>query len=77
VIAHASAFSQSYKSGNDIWKKSFDEMATKSVVKNLLTKWAPLSVEFANALAEDDLTDTTDNYVEEYTPDNYEVIDNG
>ena len=76
VIAHASAYSQSYRSGNDIWKKNFDEMATKTLMRNLL-KWAPLSVEFANALAEDDLTDTTDNYVEEYTPDNYEVIDNG
>jgi recombination protein RecT len=76
VIAHASAYSQSYRSGNDIWKKNFDEMATKTLMRNLL-KWAPLSVEFANSLAEDDLTDTTDIYVEEYTPDNYEVIDNG
>lgn len=49
VKAHAQRFSQTYRSGAGIWKDSFDSMALKTVLKKLLTKWAPKSIEIQKA----------------------------
>lgn len=49
VKAHAQRFSQTFRSGADIWKDSFDAMALKTVLKKLLTKWAPKSIEIQKA----------------------------
>lgn len=49
VKAHAQRFSQTYRSGAGIWKESFDSMALKTVLKKLLTKWAPKSIEIQKA----------------------------
>ena len=53
--AHALRFSQTYKRGYGLWadKDSFDAMAKKTVLKLLLSKYAPLSVEMQNALKAD------------------------
>ena len=44
VKAHAKKFSQTYRAGSGIWKENFDAMAMKTVLKKLLSKWAPKSV---------------------------------
>lgn len=55
VIAHAKRFSQAYKAGkkDSPWFTSFDAMAMKTVLKQLISKYGPMSVEFANAMAND------------------------
>ena len=47
ITAHAARYSQTYKyqKATSKWTTDFDAMATKTVVKLLLSKYAPLSVE--------------------------------
>ena len=45
VKAHAQKFSQTYRKGAGIWKEHFLEMRKKTVLKKLITKWAPKSIE--------------------------------
>ena len=45
VKEHAQKFSKTYRKGAGIWKEHFLEMAKKSVLKRLITKWAPKSIE--------------------------------
>lgn len=53
--AHALRFSQTYKRGYGLWadKEMFDSMAKKTVLKLLLSKYAPLSVEMRDAIKAD------------------------
>ena len=53
VKAHAARYSQTYKKGYGVWKDNFDEMAKKTVMKQLLSKYAPMSVEMQNAVVAD------------------------
>lgn len=53
VVAHAQRFSQSYRSGADIWRDHFDGMALKTVVKNTLSDWGILSVHMQRAMQAD------------------------
>lgn len=45
VKEHAQKFSQTYRRGTGIWKDHFESMSKKTVLKKLLTKWAPKSIE--------------------------------
>lgn len=45
IKAHAQKFSQTFRRGGGIWKDHFEEMAKKTVLKRLITKWAPKSIE--------------------------------
>lgn len=56
VTAHAKKFSQAYKAGkkDSPWFTNFDAMAIKTVLKSIITRYGPMSVEFANALAQDE-----------------------
>lgn len=45
IKKHAQRFSQTYRRGAGIWKDHFEEMAKKTVLKRLITKWAPKSIE--------------------------------
>ena len=45
VKAHAQKFSQTYRSGRGVWKDQFEAMSKKTVLRRLLTKWAPKSIE--------------------------------
>lgn len=65
VQAHAKKYSQSYKKGFGVWKEDFDIMARKTVLKLLLAKYAPKSIEMQRAITFDqaaikgDLTETS------------------
>ena len=50
---HAKTYSQSYNSANSVWKKHFDAMASKTVLKLLLSRWGVLSTDMATAIQAD------------------------
>lgn len=52
IQAHAERFSQSYGSDFSPWKTSFDAMAKKTVLKQVL-RYAPLKSDFVKAVASD------------------------
>lgn len=70
VKAHALRFSQTFRKGYGLWadKDMFGKMAEKTVVKLLLSKWAPLSVEIQDAIKSDQAVIRDEN--------NYEYVDN-
>lgn len=49
--AHAQKYSQTAKKGFGVWKDNFDAMAQKTVIKLLLSKQAPLSIDTPLATA--------------------------
>lgn len=51
--AHGKKFSQTYKKNFGLWKDDFDSMALKTVLKLLLSKAAPLSIEMQTAIETD------------------------
>ncbi len=51
--AHALRYSQTYKKGYGIWKENFDAMALKTVLKHIIKKYAPKSVEVLSAISDD------------------------
>lgn len=53
VEAHAKKFSRNFNSQGSVWKSNFDSMAIKTVLKNLLSKYALLSIEMIQAIASD------------------------
>lgn len=59
VEAHAKTYSQTYRSKYDgvrnssKWSTDFDAMARKTVLKLLLSRWAPLSIEMKQAIQYD------------------------
>lgn len=59
ITLHAMKFSQTYKSNNKYvkensnWTTNFDVMAKKTVLKLLLSRYAPLSVEMRSAITAD------------------------
>lgn len=71
---HGMKFSQTYKKGYGLWKDDFDSMAQKTVLKLLLSKFAPLSVDMQRAVITDQAVikdaDTVDvEYVDHDTPE--------
>ncbi len=50
---HGKKYSQSYKKGYGLWKDDFDSMAEKTVIKQLLSHDAPLSLEMQKAVLTD------------------------
>jgi recombination protein RecT len=53
VRKHGKKYSQSWKSGYGQWEDNFDAMALKTVIKLLLSKHAPLSIEMQKAVMVD------------------------
>ena len=54
VTEHAKAKSPSYKHRSSAWHTDFDAMATKTVLRSMLGKYAPMSVDFIAALTYDE-----------------------
>ncbi|HFI0385374.1 TPA: recombinase RecT [Streptococcus suis] len=81
VVAHAQKYSKTYdKSTGDFkpgtpWSTEFDAMAQKTLIKELLSKYAPLSVELQEAIMADN-EDSNVNEVKrakDVTPRNVEI----
>jgi len=51
--AHGSKFSKTFGNAYGLWKKDFDSMAKKTVLKLLLSKYAPLSIDMQTAVVTD------------------------
>lgn len=70
--SHGLKYSQTFKKGFGLWKENFDAMAVKTVLKELLSKYAPLSIEMQKAV----LTDQS--LIKGFSEDNVDVeyVDN-
>jgi recombination protein RecT len=53
LIQHGKEFSKTFQRGKGLWVDKFESMAMKTVIKLLLSKWAPLSVEIQKAITVD------------------------
>lgn len=49
INVHAEKYSKTFKNNNSTWKTEFEAMAEKTVLKRLLLKYAPMSVEMQMA----------------------------
>lgn len=68
IEAHRQRFSKA--GGNSPWKSDFDAMAKKTVLKDLLTKWGPMSTQMAVAASKDEVDpDPVNIEVDETTKD--------
>jgi recombination protein RecT len=76
VTNHAKRFSKTFSNGP--WKTDFDAMAKKTVLKDLLSKWGPLSTEIQEAVKYDQAVITKDehgNEQPEYVDADFSVVD--
>lgn len=48
--AHGVKYSKTFQKGYGLWKDNFDAMASKTVIKLLLSKYAPLSVDMQKSI---------------------------
>lgn len=71
IQSHAKQYSQSYGKDYSPWKSDFDAMATKTVLKMLLSKFAPLSTEMQRAVVSDQAVITNSDSLE------LSYVDNG
>lgn len=83
IRGYATKYSQSFKFGGGVWKDNFDEMAKKTVLKRILSKYAPLSIDMQKAI-EIDQSDGDKSYpdapketlnVETFDAEEAEVVD--
>ena len=59
LTAHAKRYSKSYSSKSSAWQSNFDEMALKTMLRNLLSKYGVMSVEMMNAFTADSKDERT------------------
>ena len=53
MVAHAQTYSKAYNRDDSFWKKDFDVMAYKTMLRQLLSKWGVLSIEMQTAIDKD------------------------
>ena len=83
VKKHANKYSQTAKKGFGVWNDNFDAMALKTVLKLLLSKQAPLSIDMQKAVLADqavvkDVDSEQFEYIDhtpEYTPVSMDLTD--
>jgi recombinase, phage RecT family len=54
VAAHAKKYSKSFNSNYSPWKTEFDKMACKTVLRQLLSKYGPMTIDMQGILDSDD-----------------------
>lgn len=64
--SHGLRYSQTYKRGYGLWNDDFEKMCEKTVLKQLLNRYAPLSIEMETALKADQavITETGEKYID-------------
>lgn len=72
---HSKKYSQTAKKGYGLWEDNFDSMAIKTVLKLLLSKYAPLSVEMQRAIVNDSAIVGDDFNVPFYVDNTPEPVD--
>lgn len=83
INKHGKRFSKTFQRGFGLWKDDFDGMAIKTVIKLILSKYAPLSIEMKHAVISDQAlindSDTEDiTYIDnESTPEDIKEIVEG
>ncbi len=53
VLAHAKRYSKSFSQPSSAWQSNFDEMALKTMIRNLLSKYGVMSVDMVQAFTAD------------------------
>ena len=71
IAIHGQKYSKTYKFG--VWQDNFNAMAEKTVLKRLLSKYAPLSIEMQQAIKADQAVITADG--EKYVDNEIEMKD--
>ena len=85
MVCHARQYSQAFKYDlakgytNSFWSKNFDEMAFKTLLRQLISKWGVMSVELQEAYTKDQAvidTNGNPNYVDNQDDQNQEPKEN-
>lgn len=77
VLTHAKRYSKSFNHSSSAWQSNFDEMALKTMLRNLLSHYGIMSVEMVSALNSDSDERTQEARVEDEISGNAnsEIID--
>jgi recombination protein RecT len=74
VQKHMARFSKSHNSSNSAWKTDFDAMGLKTIIKNGLSKWGPLSIDMQKAIEADQSTISEDEQLQ-YPDNDFELVE--
>lgn len=74
ILNHGKRYSKSFHKSNGIWKTNEDSMCRKTVLRTLLSKWGPMSVEMQKAYEADMAVISVD---DETLQEEIEYPDNG
>ena len=75
IRSHGQQYSQNFSNDKSLWKTKFDSMATKTVLKLLISKYAPMSVEMQKAVIADQAVIQDADTIDATYVDNTEVVD--
>lgn len=64
VTEWAKRYSKSFKAANSAWASNFDEMALKTCLRRLISKWGIMSVEMISAFEAEDMAEIADDRIE-------------
>lgn len=70
IDKHAKRYSQSYRKNSGVWADNYEQMALKTVIKLLLSRQAPLSIEMQKAVLSDQ------SVIENVTEGHFDYLDN-
>lgn len=70
---HGKKYSQTFKKGFGLWESDFDAMAAKTVLKLLLAKFAPMSIDMQRAVITDQSVINNEEATDVTYVDNYET----
>lgn len=66
LLEHGKKYSQTYKQGFGLWKTDTEKMCEKTILKQLLNRYAPLSIEMETAMKADQavITENGERYID-------------